>query len=80
MSYWSQNQATEYAMQSSASCQEYPQGLTQTIVTDQPQWMVMHQAYPGCPPGLEYLAHLDQLLIHQQVELLDGMCTLHYSS
>lgn len=25
-----------------------------------------------CPPGLEYLAQIDQLLIKQQVELLEG--------
>ena len=29
------------------------------------------QAPPGCPPGLEYLTHVDQLLVHQQVELLE---------
>ena len=27
---------------------------------------------PGCPPGLEYLAQLDQVMIEQQVELLEG--------
>lgn len=27
---------------------------------------------PSCPPGLEYLTQLDQVLIHQQVELFEG--------
>lgn len=26
---------------------------------------------PECPPGLEYLAHLNQLLVHQQLELVE---------
>lgn len=27
---------------------------------------------PNCPPGLEYLATVDQLLVHQMVELLEA--------
>ena len=27
----------------------------------------------NCPPGLEYLTQVDQLLIKQQVELLEGI-------
>jgi hypothetical protein len=28
---------------------------------------------PGIPPGLEYLMQLDQLLVHQQVEMFEGI-------
>ena len=30
-------------------------------------------AVPGCPPGLEYLTQVDQLLVNQQVEVLESM-------
>lgn len=36
------------------------------------QWMQPGQAPPNCPPGLEYLASVDQLLVHQKTELLEG--------
>ncbi|XP_065841128.1 phospholipid scramblase 1-like [Oscarella lobularis] len=36
------------------------------------QWMPAPEAGPpDCPPGLEYLTQIDQLLVHQQVELLE---------
>ena len=38
----------------------------------QGQWMMRPQGIPGCPPGLEYLMQIDQLLVKQQVELLEG--------
>jgi hypothetical protein len=28
---------------------------------------------PGIPPGLEYLTRIDQLLVHQQVEMFEGI-------
>jgi len=37
------------------------------------QWMQVTTAPPsGCPPGLEYLTQIDQLLVKQQVELLEA--------
>ena len=36
-------------------------------------WMPVPQVQFDCPPGLEYLTQIDQLLIHQQVELLEGV-------
>uniref|UniRef100_A0A182Y0X0 Uncharacterized protein n=1 Tax=Anopheles stephensi TaxID=30069 RepID=A0A182Y0X0_ANOST len=35
-------------------------------------WMPMPQGIPNCPPGLEYLTAVDQLLVHQKVELLEA--------
>lgn len=38
----------------------------------EPNWMpAPEETIPGCPPGLEYLTKIDQLLIHQQVELFE---------
>ena len=34
-------------------------------------WMQAPQAPAGCPPGLEYLTQVDQLLVNQQIELLE---------
>ncbi|GIY25738.1 phospholipid scramblase 1 [Caerostris extrusa] len=35
-------------------------------------WMPMPTGIPVCPPGLEYLTMIDQLLVHQKVELLEA--------
>ncbi|KAI1882791.1 hypothetical protein AGOR_G00238560 [Albula goreensis] len=36
-----------------------------------PAMMPTPQRVPGCPPGLEYLTQINQLLVHQQVELAE---------
>ncbi|KAM4040405.1 phospholipid scramblase 2-like isoform 1-T4 [Anomaloglossus baeobatrachus] len=36
-------------------------------------WMPAPPADPNCPPGLEYMTQIDQLLVHQQVELLEAL-------
>jgi len=35
------------------------------------EWMPQQPAIANCPAGLEYLTQIDQLLVHQKVELLE---------
>ena len=35
--------------------------------------MPVPETIPGCPPGLEYLTKIDQLLVHQLVEVFEGV-------
>ncbi|CAG9855392.1 unnamed protein product [Phyllotreta striolata] len=47
-------------------------------ITNQPGgpaggWMNMPQGIPNCPPGLEYLTMIDQLLVQQKVEVLEAL-------
>lgn len=39
----------------------------------QVMWMPCPQAPPNCPPGLEYLSQVDQLLIQQKVEVIEAL-------
>lgn len=36
-------------------------------------WMNIPLGIPNCPPGLEYLTTIDQLLVKQKVELLEAI-------
>lgn len=45
-----------------------PQGQQQGQVV---QWMAAPGSVPGCPPGLEYLTMIDQLIVKQQIELFE---------
>ncbi|XP_057232524.1 phospholipid scramblase 1-like [Malurus melanocephalus] len=58
-----------------------PGGFVVPPVQNQPPmdgtiWMPIPPAIPNCPPGLEYLTQIDQVLIHQQLELLETLCGL----
>ncbi|KAK5638827.1 hypothetical protein RI129_013122 [Pyrocoelia pectoralis] len=45
---------------------------TQPATRNENQWMNQPQTIPNCPPGLEYLAYIDQLLIHQTTDTLQA--------
>ena len=38
------------------------------------QWMAPPAAVSGVAPGLEYLTQVDQLLVHQQIEIMESKC------
>lgn len=40
-------------------------------------WMEAPKSVANCPPGLEYLSLLDQLLIEQKVDLANLLLELH---
>jgi hypothetical protein len=49
--------------------------MCSAVVSQQPNaanMMPAPAAIAGVPPGLEYLTTIDQLLVHQQVELWEG--------
>lgn len=45
-----------------------------------PVMMPAPQKIPGCPPGLEYLAQLDQVLVHQQIELAEVFLNMEFQN
>ncbi|XP_037939231.1 phospholipid scramblase 1-like [Teleopsis dalmanni] len=47
-------------------------GLVQTPPGAVLEWVTASPNIPNCPPGLEYLTTVDQLLINQKVELLEA--------
>ena len=54
--------------------------ITIAGVPGQMNWMPAPQAPMGCPPGLEYLTAIDQVLVQQQIELLEGMLFVYSSN
>ncbi|XP_072037384.1 phospholipid scramblase 2-like [Amphiura filiformis] len=40
------------------------------------EWMSLPSNVPVCPPGLEYLTHLDQLLVYQQIEIFEALTNI----
>lgn len=51
--------------------QQQPPPVNVTV-TMQPTAVAQPQQIPNCPPGLEYLSLLSQLLIKQKVELMEA--------
>ena len=47
--------------------QPMPAGMQPVV-----QWMAPPATIPGVAPGLEYLTQVDQLLIHQQIEIMES--------
>ena len=54
--------------------------ITVAGVPGQMNWMPAPQAPMGCPPGLEYLTAIDQVLVQQQIELLEGTWFVYSSN
>ena len=46
--------------------------VAQPGMQQQIEWVPTTERISGCPPGLEYLTQIDQMLIHQMIELFEG--------
>ncbi|KAK7485425.1 hypothetical protein BaRGS_00023373 [Batillaria attramentaria] len=66
----------QYGQQPQYGMQQGPPG----VVAGQPQpgqpgqqmgWMQPPPPPPGCPPGMEYLCHLDQILVKQETSMME---------
>ncbi|RXN35341.1 phospholipid scramblase 1-like protein [Labeo rohita] len=49
----------------------YPTPAAGYMPPQVPMFMPVPDSPPGCPQGLEYLTQVDQLLVHQKVELME---------
>jgi hypothetical protein len=55
-----------------AAAAMFPQ-LASNIAPQEVTWMPLPaEIPPACPPGLEYLVQIDQILVHQQIELFES--------
>ena len=41
-----------------------------------PTFMARPAGIAGVPPGLEYLTQVDQILVHQQIEIFEGLASV----
>nr|XP_020766887.1 phospholipid scramblase 2-like isoform X1 [Odocoileus virginianus texanus] len=56
---------------------QYQQVSLQPNIPAKPLYIIKLVPSPDCPPGLQYLSQVNQILIHQQIELTEGMYSLY---
>ncbi|KAB0791107.1 hypothetical protein PPYR_02907 [Photinus pyralis] len=61
---------TQIPVRSPPEASQYPWPNTTQPTATNNSWMNQPQKIPNCPPGLEYLAYIDQLIIHQTTDAL----------